>query len=95
MKSNRSWLGVTLSGLYLIATGHVVWDAFRHTSGGWINLRGLGVTLVTAPSQVSFGLLFEVLGSATSELCAAGAAWLLPGLLSRRDEYGLRLHGGV
>jgi hypothetical protein len=57
----RSRLGLIMSLVYLAGATYVAWDAFRHTGGGWINLRGMGVLLVTAPSQLSFGLLFEFL----------------------------------
>lgn len=50
--------------LYTAAAVYVVQDELRHSGGGWINLRGLGVTLATAPSQVTFGVLLEWLGVA-------------------------------
>lgn len=57
-----SWLGIALSFIYLVGAIYVVQDELRHTYGGWINLRGLGVTLATLPSQVTFGVLFEAAG---------------------------------
>jgi hypothetical protein len=41
---------------------YIVQDELRNTGGGWINLRGMGTTLVTAPSQVTFGVVLEWLG---------------------------------
>jgi hypothetical protein len=62
MRFYHSWLGAILSLLYTAVAGYVVQGELRHTGGGWINLRGLGTALVTAPSQVTFGLLLEWLG---------------------------------
>ena len=62
MKIYQSWLGAALGLLYAAVAVYVVQDALRYTGGGWINLRGLGVVLVTAPSQVTLGLVLEWLG---------------------------------
>lgn len=62
MKIYQSWLGAVLALLYTAVAVYVVQDELRHTGGGWINLRGMGTTLVTAPSQVTFGLALEWLG---------------------------------
>ena len=62
MKIYQSWLGAVLALLYTAVAVYVVQDELRHTGGGWINLRGMGTTLVTAPSQVTFGLVLEWLG---------------------------------
>jgi hypothetical protein len=62
MKIYQSWLGVALSLLYTAAASYVVQDELRHTGGGWINLRGLGVLLATLPSQVMFGVFLEWVG---------------------------------
>jgi hypothetical protein len=34
----------------------------RYTGGGFINLHGLGTMLITAPSQVTFGVVLGWLG---------------------------------
>jgi len=62
MKIYQSWLGAALALLYTAVATYVVQDELRNTGGGWINLRGMGTTLVTAPSQVTFGLVLEWLG---------------------------------
>jgi hypothetical protein len=62
MKIYQSWLGAALALLYTAAAVYVVQDELRNTGGGWINLRGMGTTLITAPSQVTFGLVLEWLG---------------------------------
>jgi hypothetical protein len=62
MKIYHSWLGIVLALLYTVAAIYVVQDELRNTGGGWINLRGMGTTLITAPSQVTFGLVLEWLG---------------------------------
>lgn len=58
----QSRLGAVLSVLYLLAATYLVADDLRSSGGGWINLRGLGVVLVTFPSQVTLGLLLEAAG---------------------------------
>ncbi|HVF51176.1 MAG TPA: hypothetical protein VNA19_13870 [Pyrinomonadaceae bacterium] len=62
MKIYQSWLGAALGLLYTALAVYVVQDELRNTGGGWINLRGMAVALVTAPSQLTFGILFEWLG---------------------------------
>ncbi|MET0623379.1 MAG: hypothetical protein ABW250_10410 [Pyrinomonadaceae bacterium] len=62
MKIYQSWLGAALALLYTAVAVYVVQDELRNTGGGWINLRGMGTTLVTAPSQLTFGLVLEWLG---------------------------------
>ena len=62
MRIYQSRLGAALSLLYTAAAAYVVRDELRYTGGGWINLRGIGVVLVTAPSQVTLGLVLEWLG---------------------------------
>lgn len=62
MKIYQTWLGAALSLLYTVAALYVVQDELKNTGGGWINLRGMGVTLVTLPSQATFGLALEWLG---------------------------------
>lgn len=62
MKIYQSWLGAVLALLYTAVAAYVVQDELRNTGGGWINLRGMGTTLITAPSQVTLGLVLEWLG---------------------------------
>lgn len=62
MRIYQSWLGAALGLLYTAAAVYVVRDELKNTGGGWINLRGMGVMIVTAPSQVTFGLALEWLG---------------------------------
>ena len=62
MKIYQSWLGAALALLYAALATYVVRDELRNTGGGWINLRGMGTVLVTAPSQVTFGVALERLG---------------------------------
>ena len=60
--------------IYLVLAGWVVQDELRHTGGGWINLRGMGTTLVTAPSQMTFGYLLEFLGLKRVNFSSPGIA---------------------
>ena len=62
MKIYQSWLGAIMALLYTCAAVYVVQDELRNTGGGWINLRGMGTTLITAPSQLTFGIALEYLG---------------------------------
>lgn len=62
MKIPHSWVGAILGIVYVVAAVYVVQDELRHTGGGWINLRGLGTTLVTFPSQATFGVMLQALG---------------------------------
>jgi hypothetical protein len=62
LKIYQSWLGALLSLIYTALAVYVVQDELRHTGGGWINLRGLGTLLVTAPSQVTVGAVLRWLG---------------------------------
>ncbi|HEV7902467.1 MAG TPA: hypothetical protein VGO96_01395 [Pyrinomonadaceae bacterium] len=62
MKIYQSWFGAALALIYTSVAVYVVQDELRNTGGGWINLRGMGTMLITAPSQVTFGLLLEWLG---------------------------------
>jgi hypothetical protein len=54
--------GLACAALYLAVAVYVVQDELRHTHGGWINLRGMGTTLVTAPSQITVGWVLRGLG---------------------------------
>jgi len=62
MRIYQSRLGAALALLYTAFAAYVVQDELRNTGGGWINLRGMGTVLVTAPSQVTFGVALEWLG---------------------------------
>lgn len=62
MKIYQSWLGAALGLLYTAVAIYVVRDELRNTGGGWINLRGMGTALVTAPSQVTVGVALGWLG---------------------------------
>ncbi len=73
MRIYQSWLGAALALLYTAVAVYVVQDELRNTSGGWINLRGMGTTLVTAPSQVTFGLALEWLGVPRVDYSEPGA----------------------
>jgi hypothetical protein len=57
-----SWPAGILTTIYTIIATYVVIDEIRHTGGGWINLRGMGTWLVTAPSQAVLGNLLRGLG---------------------------------
>jgi hypothetical protein len=62
LKIYQSWLGAILAVPYTAFAVYFVQDELRSTGGGWINLRGMGTTIITAPSQVTFGILLEWLG---------------------------------
>ena len=62
MKIYQSWLGAALALIYTCGAVYVVQDELRNTGGGWINLRGMGTMIVTAPSQVTFGVVLGWLG---------------------------------
>ena len=58
----HSWVGVALAAGYLPIVLYVVQDEVRHSHGGWINLRGFGTRILTAPSQATLGALLRTLG---------------------------------
>lgn len=60
----RSWLGGALTAVYLVLAIYIAQDEVRSAHGGWINLRGFGTVLVTAPSQIVFGSVLKMLGVA-------------------------------
>jgi hypothetical protein len=62
VKIYQSWLGAILGLLYSAFAVYFVQEELRSTGGGWINLRGLGTAIITAPSQVTFGVVLEWLG---------------------------------
>jgi hypothetical protein len=57
-----SRVGLALAAVYLVAAIAMVRHELRFTGGGWINLRGFGTSLVTAPSQLTLGALLELFG---------------------------------
>lgn len=62
MHALRSPFGALLAVVYLVLACWVALHELRHTGGGWINLRGMGTTIVTAPSQATFGYVLRALG---------------------------------
>lgn len=62
MKLPRSWFGAGLAVVYVVAATYITQDEIRHSHGGWINLRGLGTTLITAPSQVLVAPVLRLFG---------------------------------
>jgi hypothetical protein len=74
LKIYHSWLGALLSLIYTAVAVYVVQDELRHTGGGWINLRGLGTLLVTAPSQVTVGAVLRWLGVPEVNFAEPGAS---------------------
>ena len=64
MSRFRSWLGGALTTTYLILAIYIAQDEVRNSHGGWINLRGFGTVLVTAPSQIVFGSVLKIFGVA-------------------------------
>jgi hypothetical protein len=69
MSLSRSWLGGALTAGYLVLAIHIAQDEVRNSHGGWINLRGFGTVLVTAPSQIVFGSMLKMLGVADDRAC--------------------------
>jgi hypothetical protein len=69
-----SRLGAVLAAIYLLAAAYVTQDELRHTSGGWISLRGMMTGIVTAPSQFSLGLLLRGLGVPKVDFADPGAS---------------------
>jgi len=51
-----------LTLLYLCVAVFIAQDEVRHAHGGWINLRGFGTVLVTAPSQILLGSVLKMAG---------------------------------
>lgn len=62
MNGLRSWAGAGLALLYLVAATGFIRYELRYGGGGWINLKGMGVILVTAPSQATVGELLRRIG---------------------------------
>src|SRR5687768_15684446 len=67
-----SVVGLGLAVLYLPCAAWIVQDELRHGHGGWINLRGFGTSIVTAPSQVTLGMALGWLGVAPPSYAAPG-----------------------
>lgn len=57
-----SWVAGSITAIYVVIASYVTVDEVRHTGGGWINLRGMGTWLVTAPSQAVLGNLLRAFG---------------------------------
>lgn len=72
-----SRLGLVLALLYLAGAGFFVQDELRHSGGGWINLRGLGTVIATAPSQATLGTLLRKAGVPKVNFAAPGVAGYL------------------
>lgn len=51
-----------LTLLYLGIAVFIAQDEVRNSHGGWINLRGFGTVLVTAPSQIVVGSVLRFVG---------------------------------
>jgi hypothetical protein len=58
----RSWVGGVLTLLYLGLAVFIAQDDVRNSHGGWINLRGFGTVIVTAPSQILLGSVLKMVG---------------------------------
>lgn len=70
MKIYQSWPGAVLSLLYMAMAMDIGQEELRDTSGGWINLRGMGTMIVTAPSQVTCRIVLEWFGARLATCCA-------------------------
>ena len=62
MRLPRSWFAAVLALLYTVAATYVTQDEIRHAHGGWINLRGFGTVLITAPSQILVAPVLKFFG---------------------------------
>jgi hypothetical protein len=62
MSRFRSWLGGALTAVYLVLAIYIAQDEVRNSHGGWINLRGFGTVIVTAPSQILLGSVLKMVG---------------------------------
>jgi hypothetical protein len=62
VKIPKSSVAAVFAAIYLIAATYVTQDEVRHSHGGWINLRGFGTQLITAPSQILAAPLLEFFG---------------------------------
>jgi len=58
----KSWVGSVLTLLYLCLAVFIAQDEVRNSHGGWINLRGFGTVIVTAPSQILLGSVLKMVG---------------------------------
>lgn len=62
MQLYQSYFGAGLSLLYIALAVYIVQRELRSTGGCWINFHGLGVVLITLPSQVTLGMLLKKAG---------------------------------
>ena len=62
MSFPRSRVAGVLALVYACAATYITQDEVRHSHGGWINLRGFGTTLITAPSQLLVGPVLKAFG---------------------------------
>jgi hypothetical protein len=69
-----SRLGAVLAVVYLLAGAYITQDELRHSAGGWISLRGMMTGIVTAPSQVTLGLVLRGLGVPKVDFADPGAS---------------------
>jgi len=65
-------VGGALTTAYLVLAIYIAQDEVRNSHGGWINLRGFGTVLVTAPSQIVFGTVLKIFGVAGVNYAALG-----------------------
>jgi hypothetical protein len=63
-----------LAVLYLCLAVFIAQDEVRNSHGGWINLRGFGTVLVTAPSQIVVGSVLRFVGVADVNYADLGFA---------------------
>jgi hypothetical protein len=100
MRVPHSWVGAALAIVYTVAATYITQDEIRHPHGGWINLRGFGTTLITAPSQILVAPVLKFLGVPQVNYAnlgfAAYAQFLIHILVSATAVYllGAALHAG-
>lgn len=62
MRLPKSWIAGVVAVVYALAATYVTQDEVRHSHGGWINLRGFGTVLITAPSQIVVAPVLKAVG---------------------------------
>ena len=62
MSFPRSRVAGVLALVYAFAATYITQDEVRHSHGGWINLRGFGTGIITAPSQLLLGPVLKAIG---------------------------------
>ena len=62
MSFPRSRVAGVLALVYFLAATYITQDEVRHSHGGWINLRGFGTVIITAPSQLLLGPVLKAIG---------------------------------